>query len=311
MSYESRILRELKMPTKENVMRVLLVSLLRYGGTVKEFGSGDQQFADEIADDLDLSVAQRTTTMQTLVRKEDRIKRFPAWNRLLFRAADLAARREFLSRPTDTAKLTGKREWMLSEKGIDKALRLEGIPTSQKPSLAVKTFEVQKVKKKLVDALKPENYEPIDSTKKRGMVTRESLIRTRGFREAIIEVYDFSCAVCGLRLQSPNFLGWEVEAAHIVPHRFRGRDDIWNGIALCHLHHWAFDAGWFTLRLDFTLEVSEKIDVLPKDQGRVENYDLMRAMKRRTLKVAIPTESNIQPHKNAILWHRQNIFCSV
>ncbi|WP_394324619.1 HNH endonuclease [Haloquadratum walsbyi] len=36
----------------------------------------------------------------------------------------------------------------------------------------------------------------------------------------------------------------EVEAAHIYPKSEDGTDDIRNGIALCKLHHWAFDCGW-------------------------------------------------------------------
>jgi hypothetical protein len=310
MSYESRIFRELSLPNKENVMKVLLSALFKCGGTVKEFGSGDQEFTDEIADAIELTNQQRKKTMQTLVRKGNRIKRFPAWNRLLFRAADTAAKKGLLSRPSATEKLTGKREWMLTERGIDHALHLMNIPLNQKMTLPTKTYEVQKMKNKLIRAEKPEYYDPIDSGKKKWTLSVEALIRTRGFRQAVIEGYRHTCAVCGLRIQSPDFIGWEVEAAHIVPHRFQGKDDIWNGIALCRLHHWAFDTGWFTLRFDFTVEVSKRLDRLPKDQGIIGEYDFIRILAKETTRLKLPNEVNIQPHKTAILWHREHIFSS-
>lgn len=310
MSYESRVFRELSLPDKEKLIPILLTALIQHGGAVKEFGSGDQEFSDEIAGELKLTREQRITTMQTLVRKENRIKKFPAWNRLLFRAADLAAKRELLSRPKDTEKLTGKREWMLTEKGMNKALRLASIGTTQKMVLPTTTYEVQKVKKKLFETPKPVRYDPVDEGKKTRRITTESLVRARGFRQAIIESYDYACAICGLRLKSPDFLGWEVQAAHIVPHRALGKDDLWNGIALCRLHHWTFDTGWFTLRADFTLEISRRIDLLPKDQGLIGDYDLLRSMATEGLRLALPKNENHQPHLNSILWHRENVFFS-
>lgn len=155
MSYKSRNFQELSLPDKEKLIPILLAALFQRGGAVKEFGSGDQEFSDEIADELTLTREQRLTTMQTLVRKENRIKKFPTWNRLLFRAADLAAQRGLLSRPKDTEKLTGKREWMLTEKGMNKALRLSRIAPTHKMILPTRTYEVQKVKKRLFETSKP------------------------------------------------------------------------------------------------------------------------------------------------------------
>jgi len=308
MSYEGETFRELSLPNKENVMKVLILGLFKHAGAVREFGSGDQGFTDEIADALKLTNLQRKKTMETLVRKGNRVKKFPAWNRLLFRAADTAATKGLLSRPSVTEKLTGQREWMLTEKGIDRALHLMNMSLNQKMILPTKTYEVQKMKNTLIRAEKPEFYDPIDHRKKKRMFSGEALIRIRSFRHAVVEGYGQSCAVCGLRVQSPDFMGWEVEAAHIVPHRFQGKDDIWNGMALCHLHHWAFDAGWFTLRLDFTIEVSKQLDYLPKDQGIIGGYEFIRILAKETTQLKLPKELNIQPHKTAIQWHREHIF---
>lgn len=48
MSYESRMLEQLAMPTRAQVGRALLRTLLKHGGVVKEFGAG-QEVVDEIA----------------------------------------------------------------------------------------------------------------------------------------------------------------------------------------------------------------------------------------------------------------------
>lgn len=147
---------------------------------------------------------------------------------------------------------------MLTERGIDQALHISRVPVIQKLELPVVTYEVQRIKNKLEKAERSTNYTPVDTKKKSRTITRESLLRTRGFRQAIVQAYDYRCCICGLKITSPDSLMWEVEGAHIVPHRFFGKDDIWNGIALCRFHHWSFDVGWFALRHDFTIEARER-----------------------------------------------------
>ncbi len=246
MSYESTMLKQLVMPTRKQVAQALLRALLNYGGIIREFGVG-QEIVDEIANDFGLNEHQRSAFLQTVYRKENRVKKSLLWHRLLFRAADSLAKEKLVSRPTQTFQLTKKKEWMLTEKGFNEALKLSNIPTARKNFLPTKSYEVQKIVKKLTESPRPENYNPFDKEKKVNKITRESAIRTRGFRQAIIEAYSYKCAICRMKINSPDSLSWEVEAAHIVPHSSLGRDDIWNGLALCHLHHWAFDVGWLTL----------------------------------------------------------------
>ena len=307
MSYESGMLHDLAMPGRERVEQALLRALLMHGGTLLEFGAG-QEVVDELADDFGLNVDQRTASLQTVYRKENRVKKSPLWHRLLFRAADSLARNHLVSRPSRTFRLTGKREWMLTEDGFDQALRTCKIPRARKNSLSVRSYDVQKIARRLMESRRPVNYSPIDTEKRVITTTREALLRIRGFRQAVIQAYGYTCAVCGLKVNSPDRLSWEVEAAHIVPHHSMGRDDIWNGIALCHLHHWAFDVGWFSLRDDYAVEVSSRVGSLPKDYGRLGDYEFITALSRRPERILLPSNSEIQPHQNAIRWHRQNVF---
>jgi len=307
-SYESRVFKQLSLPSRVEVIRVLLQAFLKHGGFVKEFGAQNQEFVDELADSLGLSQTQRSFRMQTVVRKEGRLKTFPAWHRLLFRAADAAAKERLLIHPTETLKLGGKREWMLTEKGIDKALALTGIPIPSKQELPIITYEVQKAADKLQKAHRRQDYDPVDPAKKIRKVTIQSLLRTRGFRQAIVQAYDHRCSVCGLKIASPDSLSWEVEAAHIVPHRFYGKDDIWNGIALCRFHHWSFDVGWFTLREDFTVEIDNRIHTHPSGDGLMGSFDILRQLLTPNQRIKLPQNRALFPHENSISWHRKNIF---
>jgi hypothetical protein len=307
MSYEGKMLEQLAMPTREQVEQVLLRTLIKHGGVIKEFSRGEA-IVTEMADAFELSEVQRSAFLETVYRKENRIKKAQLWHRLLFRAADALAHEKLVSRPTQTVQLIGRREWMLTEKGFDKALRLCKIPQAQKDFLSIKSYEVQKVVQKLVEARKPENYDPIDRSKKVTKTTNESALRCRGFRQAVIEAYDCRCAVCGLKITSPDSLSWEVEAAHIVPNRSLGRDDVWNGIALCHLHHWAFDVGWFALLDDYRIQASSQINCLPADFGKMGSYEFIRSLVNHAATIFLPKRDAIHPHRTAIRWHRENIF---
>ena len=251
---------------------------------------------------------QRSAFLETIYRKENRVKKSLLWHRLLFRAADALARNNLVTRPTQTFQLTKKREWLLTEKGFDGALKLCKIPIARKEFLPIKSFEVQKIVKQLSESRRTEDYDPFDKNKKVVKMTRESTLRTRGFRQAVIEAYSCSCAVCGLKINSPDSLSWEVEAAHIVPHRYKGRDDIFNGIALCRFHHWAFDVGWFTLLDNYKIQTSPQIGHLPLEFGKIEGYDFFRALTNKSFGIRFPGKLEIRPHQNAIRWHRQNVF---
>ncbi len=308
MSYEGQMFQDLKMPTRKEVEEALLITLFNHNGTIKEFATGEE-IVDEIADKFSLNEGQRNAVLERIYRKENRIVKTPLWHRLLYRAADSLAKEKLVSRPTSTIILTMKKEWMLTEEGFDKALKLLNIPQSQKEFLPTKTFEVQKMVKKLVETPRPDNYTPFNREQKVVKITRESAIRIRSFRQAVIEAYDFKCAFCGLKINSPNTLIWEVEAAHIIPHSEKGKDDIMNGIALCRLHHWAFDFGWFTVENDFTIRVSSKINSLPSDYGKMNDYDFIRTASSQNAKINLPKRKEIYPHVSAITWHRENKFC--
>ena len=307
MSYEGKMLEEYKMPSRKDVEKALLKTLFNHNGTLKEFSS-DEKIVNELAEEFDLNESQKSAQLETIYRKENRLKKSSLWHRLLFRAADSLSNENLISRPTATRALTNKKEWMLTEAGYDEALKLLNIPPSQKNILLTKSYEVQKIVKKLIENERPENYIPFSTNKKTITITKETLLRERGFRQAVIEAYDYKCSCCGNKIKSPNGLTWEVQAAHIVPHSFKGKDEILNGIALCHLHHWAFDVGWFTLTDSFKIKVSSKINSLSSDSLEINGYNFLEKFTKQETTISLPLNSQIYPHKNSLEWHRENIF---
>src|SRR5215210_419044 len=125
------MLEDLRMPARKDVENALLKALFKHNGVIKEFGAGEE-IVEEIANYFGLNEDQRRAYLETVYRKENRVKNTSLWHRLLFRAADSLAKEKLVSRPTQTLHLTNKREWMLTEKGFDKALAILKIPNLQK-----------------------------------------------------------------------------------------------------------------------------------------------------------------------------------
>jgi putative restriction endonuclease len=85
-------------------------------------------------------------------------------------------------------------------------------------------------------------------------------LHQRTFRQRVITAYREHCAICRLRHQEL------LEAAHILPDGHpRGVPSIPNGIALCKLHHAAFDAHIIGVTPDYQIEV--RSDVLVEEDG--------------------------------------------
>jgi putative restriction endonuclease len=83
-------------------------------------------------------------------------------------------------------------------------------------------------------------------------------VRDQAFRQLIVTVYDHRCAICGVRIITPEQYT-AVEAAHIIPWCKSKNDDIRNGMALCRLCHWAFDNGMLGVSDNYQVSFSPHI----------------------------------------------------
>jgi putative restriction endonuclease len=85
-------------------------------------------------------------------------------------------------------------------------------------------------------------------------------LHQQGFRERVLRAYQEQCAIC--RLHHDELL----DAAHILPDGHpKGEPIVPNGLALCALHHAAFDRNILGIRPDFIVEV--RMDILREKDG--------------------------------------------
>jgi putative restriction endonuclease len=127
----------------------------------------------------------------------------------------------------------------------------------------------------------------------------ENPIRTAGFRQAIMRIYDYTCAVCQLYVLTLD--GESItEAAHIIPFKVSGNDDVRNGISLCKLHHWAFDSGLISLSRNYEVIVSE----LLSERGPTEW--LLTTLRGKS--IWLPENEEHYPAQDALAWHREKVL---
>ena len=104
--------------------------------------------------------------------------------------------------------------------------------------------------------------ESVETEIRRRYVTREvrQRVHQREFRERVLDAYQRHCAVCQLKRDEL------LDAAHIIGDaHIDGAPEVANGIALCKLHHSAFDAHIMGVRPDYVIEIRE--DVLREVDG--------------------------------------------
>ena len=91
-------------------------------------------------------------------------------------------------------------------------------------------------------------------------------VRDQAFRKVVTTAYDHRCALCGIRIVTPDG-HTVVEAAHIVPWSQSKNDDIRNGMALCRTCHWGFDEGMLGVSDNYTVITARSIGTDPNFPG--------------------------------------------
>jgi putative restriction endonuclease len=90
----------------------------------------------------------------------------------------------------------------------------------------------------------------------RRYATREALVRLhqQRFRTLVLQAYGGRCAICALRESAL------LQAAHILEDRDpRGAAAVVNGIAMCAIHHLAYDRNLMGIAPDGTVKVAERL----------------------------------------------------
>ena len=128
--------------------------------------------------------------------------------------------------------------------------------------------------------------------------------RSAGFRRTILEIYDYQCAACGLRirLRELNDLTF-VDAAHLIPFGDRdlgGNDHPTNGMALCKLHHWAMDQRVIAPSPEGRWQVSRILDAR-RSLGEKELFNLKDQPFLR------PSDEAFLPSPESLAWRIERL----
>lgn len=129
---------------------------------------------------------------------------------------------------------------------------------------------------------------PMQFEARREYETRSVKVRLhqRRFRELVVAAYRTQCTVCRLRR------GELLDAAHILPDRDeRGRPEVPNGLALCKIHHAAFDTGILGIAPDYVIHI--RGDVLEEHDGPMLLHGLQE-MDR--LPITPPSRAQLRPN---------------
>jgi putative restriction endonuclease len=120
------------------------------------------------------------------------------------------------------------------------------------------------------------------------------------FRELVGVAYGDRCAVCGvgLRFARTNIV-IGIEAAHLLWFQAGGPDDVTNGLALCALHHKAFDLGAFTVEPGGRILVSSALCGEGSHEAMIRHHNQ---------EIAQPAVAADRPAKQFLDWHREEVF---
>ncbi len=117
-------------------------------------------------------------------------------------------------------------------------------------------------------------------------------LHQRSFRERVLDAYQSQCAFCRLRHREL------LDAAHIIPDNLpNSQPTINNGIALCKLHHAAFDSFMLGITPDYIIKV--RADILTEEDGPMLRQGLQGI---HNAKLLLPSSQRYWPSKEALEW---------
>ncbi len=109
------------------------------------------------------------------------------------------------------------------------------------------------------------------------------------FRQRVLVAYDNRCALCSLRHTRL------LDAAHVLPDAAGGQPVVTNGIAMCKIHHAAYDADIFGISPEYAVGVRQ--DVMSEIDGPTLRYTL-QAIDGTTIE--LPKQRRARPDRDLL-----------
>ncbi len=119
------------------------------------------------------------------------------------------------------------------------------------------------------------------------------------FRKQVLRAYNYECAICGFNMRHDN-TSVALEAAHIKWKQHGGPCEIPNGLALCAIHHKAFDKGSIGLDEDMRIQVSPAVNGGGIVGRLFWDFD--------GKPITLPQGKECYPQEGFVAWHRREVF---
>jgi putative restriction endonuclease len=165
-------------------------------------------------------------------------------------------------------------------------------------TFSVAVDEARRADRAALDAYERPGAALADAAPRRIYITTEvrQRLHQRAFRERVLQAYRDSCALCRLRHREL------LEAAHIIPDSEPGGEPaVTNGIALCALHHAAFDKLLIGIRPDYVVAV--RAVILEEIDGPMLQHGLKGLQDQR---IELPHDVRLRPDPELLArrWER-------
>ncbi len=131
-----------------------------------------------------------------------------------------------------------------------------------------------------------------DATPRRQYITAQvrQRLHQRGFREKVMAAYRRQCAMCHLKHAEL------LDAAHIIGDKEPGGEPVVpNGLALCKIHHAAFDQNILGVDPDYRILVRE--DILLERDGPMLRHGLQELQGSRLI---VPRRADLRPDRDRL-----------
>lgn len=133
----------------------------------------------------------------------------------------------------------------------------------------------------------------IPEKRKYAVLSTKRALRALDFARRVLSAYDHQCAMCGTQLRL-------VDGAHILPVTHQSStDQTRNGVALCALHHRAYDRSLVTFDPAFKVHVNEAMVKKLQDDERAGGLKEFRSRLRPI--ITVPADKKDRPWKKFVV----------
>ena len=143
------------------------------------------------------------------------------------------------------------------------------------------------------------NIERLEATLDKDSFSEEVFIRSGAFKREIARIYNHTCCISGLRIDSTTEISM-IDACHIVPFSQSHDDTITNGMALCPTLHRAFDRHLISIDNDYRVVISKSF---------IERCDSPYSIQQFEDKhILLPPEKKFYPSHENLMTHRKRML---